>query len=290
MTTKQSAIKSYMSNFQWHTESDKGVPETNDDIAPDKSLEDNVDRRPFEIETANGEAAEDESDDDESSEYQSFESDEDEDELRSQEEIQKDREMRARERQRVLEAAGLIVKDEKGSKPPRPARSKSLRGHRPPPGVPNRQSIASTASLDKGLPSRPLSTTDSILRVDDAFERYEAFKQAKERRFSVTSSIDNPPPSPTSTYTSSTLSPSVSKDGDSRFTHSFFHFLSRRTPSVDPDKPRLQISAPIIGSSTRGESPNRENGTNSPAFGTVSILSFGVRRPYFFEISLGLAW
>ena len=223
------------------------------------------------IEDDNDTASED-TDDDDTSDYQSFESDEDEEDVGNQEDLQKDREMRARERQRVLEAAGLIVKSEKGVRPPRPARKKSLRGHRPPPDVPNRQSVASVASLEKELPVRPLSTTDSILKVDDAFERYEAFKKAKERRLSVSSSIDNVPPSP-STYSSSTLSPNLPKDSDNRSHYSLFHFLSRRTPSAEPDKPRLQISAPIISapiSSSGGDSPSRENGTGSPAFGSVS--------------------
>lgn len=217
---------------------------------------------------------EDLSDDDE--EYHSFESDtpsEESDEERELTEEEKRREHKARalERQRVMEAAGLIIKAAQGSAPPRP-----LRRRRTPPQTPQRQSICSITS-NKDLPPTPEPETPShvepVLHVDDAFERYENFRKTKDYRLSVSSFDTGPPPSPVTSVLSPSLSAanSTSKEGDSR-PHSIFGFLGRsRTPGSDTDRPRLQISAPIPLVSGNGNADAATPRESSPAFGSVSF-------------------
>lgn len=209
------------------------------------------------------------SDDDSSDEeYHSFESDSDDESMggadeQTEEEKRKEHEARELERQRVLEAAGILVKKSDDTLPP--VRRRSVRKRRPAPETPNRLSVAS-ASSDKDLPATPSSIVDHALQIDDAFERYEAYRQSKNYRLSM-SSIDTGPPSP---GLPPSLSASASKDGESRTSHSaIFNFFTggrSKTPTSDPDKPRLQISAPIMINGNSSGSPSREG---SPAFGTV---------------------
>ncbi|KAI5118090.1 hypothetical protein M0805_007740 [Coniferiporia weirii] len=202
-------------------------------------------------------------------EYHSFESSESESESGDSgkraahaEEDRGEHEARELERQRVLEAAGLLVKkdDADDLPPPRPARRRSVRRRRTPPETPNRVSIASTSS-DRDLSSRPTS----VLHIDDAFERYETYRHSKNYRLSM-SSYDTGPPSP---GLPPSLSATPSKEGaEARpHTHSnIFNFLTRtKTPVHEPDRPRLQISAPILGTDGNTDSPSR---AGSPAFGS----------------------
>lgn len=173
---------------------------------------------------------------------------------------------REKERQRVLEAAGLIVNQDV-KPPPRLQRVKSARQRRPPPAAPQRSSIVSNASV-KDLPPVPEpenSPVDPTSRLDDAFDRYETFKQTQgnpNHRLSVASSFETafstPAESPTVSATPST------SNGDTRTYSHLFHFLGRKTPGNDNQEKRtLTISGPIMN---RTDSPSREN---SPAFGTV---------------------
>ncbi|EIN07872.1 hypothetical protein PUNSTDRAFT_103983 [Punctularia strigosozonata HHB-11173 SS5] len=199
--------------------------------------------------TANDEDSEDESDTD--SEYLSFgESDAEEERPANEEEAKAEREARAIERQRVLEAAGLVVKTDK-QPPPRPARKPSVRRRRPPPAAPNRTSIISITS-EKDLPPAQGSPADSTIRLDDAFARYEEFKKTKgveQNRLSV-SSFDN---MLASSPMSSSISQSMSRDSAAstgsdhgRMSH-FLHFLGRTKTPNDSEKKTLSISAPISG-------------------------------------------
>lgn len=181
-----------------------------------------------------------------------------------------DWEAREKERQRVLEAAGLVV-NEDIKPPPRLERVKSARKRRPPPAAPQRSSIISDASSSKDLPpvpERDNSPTDTSTRLDDAFDRYETFKQThNSNRVSVASSFETAPTSPGGSPAIS-LAPSMSKDGEGRSYSHLLHFLGRRTPANEgPERRTLTISAPIMNQS---ESPSREN---SPAFGSVNHLS-----------------
>lgn len=214
----------------------------------------------------------------------------------------KEHEARELERQRVLEAAGLLVVQpehaqereqeqddatENGARansrpstpPPRPPRRRSTRRRRrTPPQTPgtnnadaNRLSIVSVSSdKEKELPQPP--TPGSVLHVDDAFERYEAYRQSKNWRMSI-SSIDTGPPSPG--LGSAAISATPSRDGgeqrhlQSGHSH-IFNFLTRsKTPTHEPERPRLQISAPILNTRHSMESIQRPG---SPSFGSVSVV------------------
>lgn len=273
-------------------------------------------------------------DSDTDSDYQSFDSSSsDEDDDTTQESVDEDeekrkaeREARALERQRVLEAAGLIVVKQEGKKPPpRPVRrSKALvatpaKTHRKAPAPPirtgaetednKRLSVISTSSdvigAGKELPPVPSSPAltdegDTSMRLDDAYDRYEAYKaqMAEGNRWSVASSSlnesgsaqsiasTNVPPSPS---TSASLRPSRSHETLSSFSHhsrtgsdtttrsygsSLLHLLGRsRTPVEEGVRERPVISAPILN--VEGGSPAREN-TNSPAFGSVSPSTYRI--------------
>ncbi|KAG2348212.1 hypothetical protein BDR05DRAFT_903524 [Suillus weaverae] len=178
-----------------------------------------------------------------------------------------DEHARELERQRVLEAAGLIV-DTSSSvmAPPNPPVQK----RRPPPVTPQRVSIASVTS--KNLPPVPtvdLTDTelDSTSRLDDAFDRYEVFKKTNgnfSNRMSV-SSYDTSPSSPPRSPAVS-LAPSLNhRDWESR-TSQFLSFLGRhtnRSGTPEPEKKTLVISGPIVNTPAGGEA-----GDENPSFGT----------------------
>jgi actin cytoskeleton-regulatory complex protein PAN1 len=175
-----------------------------------------------------------------------------------------DWEAREKERQRVLEAAGLIVNQDV-QPPPRLARARSARQRRPPPIAPHRSSIISNSSV-KDLPSIPDSPVDGSPRLDDAFNRYELYKhtQGASNRLSVASSFETALSSPGGSPAIS-LAASISKDVESRPKSHLLGFLGRRTPANDGSEKRtLTISGPIMN---QPDSPSREN---SPAFGSAS--------------------
>ncbi|KAL5533504.1 hypothetical protein ACEPAF_5280 [Sanghuangporus sanghuang] len=225
-------------------------------------------------------STEESSDDDEYFSLSESSDSENEEDGRTDEEKRKEHEARELERQRVLEAAGLLERKSSSdvitdvSAPPiRPVRRRSTatRRRRAPPEAPNRLSVASLPSLpsDKDLPVTP------VLHVDDAFERYEAYRLSKNYRLSM-SSIDTGPPSPGPGMPPS-LSATPSKEGggaDGRGHSYIFKFLSRsRTPDIDSERPRLQISGPIASSLSSMNSTD-----SGVAFGSswASLLDGGV--------------
>ena len=207
-------------------------------------------------------------------EYLSFEGDPDSESEASEEgqtEEQQQVEYKAREieRQRVLAAAGLIIKHDAKSAPRPPARTKSLRTHHPAPTTPTRSSPQEKSPQERDLPPIPVdedsSSGDPILRVDDAYDRYEAYKQNIGHRTSLASSYDAPS-SPSAS--SLALSPTMSREENRNHGYSgLLSFLGRRTPGTDSDRRSnlsgLTISSPILNTPM---SPSREN---SPAFGSV---------------------
>jgi len=184
------------------------------------------------------------------SEYVTSESDtDDSDEELSEEGRTAEREARAMERQRVLEAAGFIIKSDV-KPPPRPVRTRSHRKRRPPPAVPDRSfGSDDLASPRKELPELPQQEEDHSLRLDDAFERYEAFRQANPNmnRLSMASIDSNTSmPSPT---VSVMRSPSV--EAESRTPLHFFSLFGRKTPANDSETRTMPIiSAPILSRDT----------------------------------------
>lgn len=226
----------------------------------------------------------DSSDDDYFSVADTDDDSDDDDDLR--EETDADWEARQKERQRVLEAAGLIV-NEDVKPPPRLERARSARKRRPPPAAPRRSSVISS-SVEKNLPPVPELAIDTTARLDDAFDRYEAFKQEQgnTNRLSMASfetAYSSPGGSPALSQ-----APSATRESESRPYSQLFNFLGRRTPANDgSDKRTLTISGPIM---SQPEYPSREN---SPAFGSVSPLppSFGILLMYrVSSCSRGLAW
>ena len=164
-----------------------------------------------------------------------------------------------KERHLVLQAAGLIVTEETEPPPPQLVRVRSSRKRRPAPPTPQRLSTASSITT-KDLPPIPEPEPDSSTRVDDAFDRYEAFKltHGNVNRLSVASIDTLSPPA--------SVTQSPSRDSESRSgTSSFLNFLGRKTPAIESERRMvLNISGPIMINPTP---PSR---ANSPAFGTVS--------------------
>lgn len=202
------------------------------------------------------------------SESESSDSDNEDDE--DEESRRQDREARSAERQRVLEAAGLIIKQE-AQPPPRPARRTSTRRtsrrRRPAPAVPDR-SPRLPSSPHKELPPVPdTESPNNSLRLDDAYERYEAFRQShlSTNRLSIASVESSSSPTSASFVS---MTPTVSDPGEvtrSQSHSSFLHFFGRRTPANDGEQPstRPTISAPIL---QREPSPSPEA---DAAFGSV---------------------
>lgn len=207
--------------------------------------------------------------DDWDSDYESFttasESPSSDDEELTEEQRKLEHEAREAERMRVLEAAGLIIKSDK-KPPPRPVRTRSHRRRRAPPVVPEK----SARRESKELPSVPEpETPDHSLRLDDAFERYETYKQnhTNLNRLSV-ASMDgiSIPGSPSGSHHSIPRSPSADVEGRS---HShFLNFFGRnRTPANDGETRVMPvISAPILQ-----KDPSASPDTNEE-FGTVRLF------------------
>jgi actin cytoskeleton-regulatory complex protein PAN1 len=190
-------------------------------------------------------------------------------------ETSEERAAREKERQAVLEAAGLIVRQDV-KPPPRPARKKldsetpSSKRRRPAPAAPQRASISSISSKDlPPIPEPEPEPVDVNRHLDDAYDRYESFKKHKAS-LSLHSIDLAPPVSPTASITTtSTTGPSKESDSTSRAYSQILNFLGRRTPANESEsKPRLIISAPILSPPPgAGQEPARGG---SPAFGTVS--------------------
>jgi hypothetical protein len=232
--------------------------------------------------------------DDSDSDYLSFEDNDDD----NDEEAAAAKEAREREKQRVLEAAGLIVNQNVGPPPLRP-KARSIK-RRPAPAAPRRE-----PSFHKDLPPvpdtepepdpdpepEPAPIISHEARLDDAFARYESFKNSHAanamNRLSVvsTDSTSGTTMSPTvSSASAMSLAPSQGsqKDtggGEGRYSN-FLHFLTggkgqgeggsgeRRTAAS------LNISAPMMINSASNQSTPQDgpSRSNSPSFGMVCFL------------------
>ncbi|KAG8833257.1 hypothetical protein FRC17_011032 [Serendipita sp. 399] len=237
--------------------------------------------------------SEEEGDEDSSSEDEWLTDSDDDSHLTDLERLE-ERRQREFERQRVLEAAGLIVKQSTDTRPPRPpVRTRSTRKALsvktgPRPSVPSPVHTTNNVQpLERELPPLPPASPVSAGRkIDDAFERYEAFKaqentastQAAPNRLSVISNASTyastvPPSSPRqpiSPHTPSVNLPSSSSihSAESKIT-SLLHFLGGRTRTpgegTSAEKKPPTISGPVISGPMSLNSPSREN---SPAFGS----------------------
>jgi hypothetical protein len=222
--------------------------------------------------------------------------DEDDDAAMTEEERQLERETRAAERQLVLEAAGIVVVAE--PRPPPPLPPPRIRRpstptpmpmapaerpkHRPAPAPPT----PTPSHHDKPLPE--------IRTVDDAYERYEAFKQQASSRTSVSSieQLLHPPASPVSTTSSERDRLSAVVSSASSYGSRISQLLARSRTPVQDRETRLvpTISAPILSTSSSGASgmlgtPVREDGA---VFGSVSrVAREGSVRSWFADAGCG---
>jgi len=236
-------------------------------------------------------------DSDSSSHYLSFdESDEDDD--------VHDRAARERERRLVLEAAGLIVHKDVGA----PVRPKVKSIKRRPASTTTRPNARRLVSKDKDLPPVPVTADTETeaegdqmpepeltheARLDDAFARYEAFKnkQVDTNRLSVvsTESSVGGAPSPTPSAASISVFPatqgqnqSVRAEAEGGKYSNFLNFLSRsKTPDIEHREVRrkstagLVISSPIVIPSS---SHQQQQGTRTGKDGSTEpdSQSFGM--------------
>ncbi|KAL1691657.1 hypothetical protein GGG16DRAFT_91161 [Schizophyllum commune] len=187
---------------------------------------------------------------------------EDSDEEEETSDTKEDRAAREAERQRVLEAAGLVVQRDKPPPPRPPRRKRSVKQRRPAPAAPKRASVLSVTS-DKDLPTLPTESTAPIsrpMRLDDAYERYEEFKSKNRMSMSSMSDVPSSPTSASITPGAVSPAPSIARD-DSTRSHSRFlsHILGR---SKTPDRIMPVISGPIL------QTPEVPDRPNSPAFGS----------------------
>ncbi|KAG8868591.1 hypothetical protein FRC20_003109 [Serendipita sp. 405] len=205
-----------------------------------------------------------------------------------------ERRQRELERLRVLEAAGLIVKRSTEARPPRPpVRARSTRktlsvktgplSSAPSPS----HTVNEVQFVERELPPLPPSSPVSAgKKIDDAFERYEAFKaqenvtsaQSTASRFSLISNASTyastvPPSSPRQPISPQTPSINLPSSSSVHSTESkittLLHFLGGRTRTpgdgTSTEKKVPVISGPIISGPMSLPSLSREN---SPAFGS----------------------
>ena len=224
-------------------------------------------------------------------EYHSFsDSDSENDETAMTEEERKlEREVRAAERQLVLEAAGIIVKKDSTGPPPGLQRRRTIRPvrpmHRPAPAPPP----TSTQRADLDELDRPTPVQGHL---DDAYGRYEAFKQ-QSSRLSI-SSIDQQSPLPSagpslgsgsyslaSAQSHESLSDkergteNISGTSSSSYGSRISHFLGRSRTPIQERETRVMstISAPIMSSSSSSGTVTLGSPTrgDSPGFGLVRL-------------------
>ena len=208
----------------------------------------------------------DDGSDDSDTEYLSFE-DSDEDDQETEEQHRIEREARASERERVLEAAGLIVRKD-GRRPP----PKVPHKHRPPPAVPDRLTVTTKLASDKdegpSLTPASLGDAEGTMYVDDAYERYETFKQSQLNRLSIASSFETTSPTVTSPTSSLAVPMFKTDSSEGRFADRLRDFLGRsKTP--EERRTNLTISGPISGPILTRE-PSPVASENPAGFGAVS--------------------
>jgi hypothetical protein len=185
------------------------------------------------------------------------------------------KETREREQQLVLEAAGLVVNQD--VKPP------PKQKRRPAPPIPSsRYKDLPVVPEPEAEPGREVEKIDHEASLDDAFARYESFRndQSNLNRLSVISTDSVTLPS-SPTHTISSMSHTHSGGGESRYGH-FLQFLKSGNKTLEKNSKSvatLNISAPIMSLSVSNQSTEQDvpsTRSNSPSFGMVRPLFFGV--------------
>ncbi|KAF8801450.1 hypothetical protein BYT27DRAFT_7198246 [Phlegmacium glaucopus] len=211
----------------------------------------------------------DSDDSDSNSNYLSF------DDVDDQESDITTKEARERERQLVLEAAGLIVNQDV-KPPPRPKRRSAPAAPQP---VPSKHKDLPPVPDPETEPDPEVENVDHEASLDDAFARYESFRntQFNLNRLSVISTESgNYPASPTPTISSMAMSSSTqsggsSGEGSGRYAY-FLQFLKSGNKTPEGDRKSLttlNISAPImnVNPSNQGSLQDGPSRPNSPSFG-----------------------
>ena len=218
-----------------------------------------------------------------------------EDEEMTEEQRQHEREQRELERIRVLEAAGLIIQQPaEGKKPPVPPlrRRSTRKGRRPPPVAP--LSTLPAITLDRGRELPPIPPPSPRARLDDAYERYETFKNRQatmpgttdrdSMAFTVSDASSIPPSSPripmtpgmgTVSLSPATSAPPAVQESKSGGYTGLLSFLGRSKTPGEEKKPLsvTSISAPMISAPMPGAATTTPTRENSPAFGSVRAIS-----------------
>ena len=192
-----------------NSEARSGVPRA----PPSSSSTDDAATSQVSREDANDDGYENDSDSTASG-YHSFSDSfsEDDEASMTEDERKLEREMRAAERQLVLEAAGIVVKkDTTRRPPPRLQRRRTIASvrpnHRPAPAPPTVPASSQQPDLSELPPPTPAKA-----HLDDAYDRYEAFKQHASR-LSISSIDQLPPLSPVSPSIGSlSLAPAQSRE------------------------------------------------------------------------------
>jgi len=187
------------------------------------------------------------------------------------------KEARERARQLVLEAAGLIVNQDI-KPPPRPKRRSAPAAPR---RVPSEHKDLPPVPDPEAGPDPEVEKVDHEANLDDAFARYESFRntQSNLNRLSVVSTDSGTlPSSPTATISTMTMSSTHSGSGEGSGRYSqFLQFLKSGSKTPEGERKSvatLNISAPILNvnlsaQSTPQDGPSRPN---SPSFGMVRPL------------------
>lgn len=218
--------------------------------------------------------------DSDSSAYLSFDEGDDDDTGVSAEQRRADAEEREAERRRVLKAAGLTINVDPANVPPVPPRRRKTttiktKLRRAPPPVPATDSEPRSPShANRDLPPTPTSPGPSLLALEDAYDKYEHFKQSNRNRFSTASTATDF----TTTTTPGSGPPSISfspplgsKDTDSHSKHSgtsgLFSFLRS---SSQVSTPSSMDRRPVISGPIAIAPPSEIDRSPSPSFGLVS--------------------
>ena len=171
---------------------------------------------------------------------------------------------REREKQMVLEAAGLIV--DQNVKPPPTVSPKTA--EKVAPVVPRRRTVRKSDPYIKDLPPLPdAEPLDHATRLDDALERFKSIKdqQLSDNRLSLISMDSVSSPSPTISSTNS-IPPSTARENEGQWRYS--HFLQFLSGPKAQEQERKSISTLTISGPMSGV-PDDRSSSASPKFGTV---------------------
>lgn len=203
---------------------------------------------------------------DSTSDYLSFESGDEVDDTRANAE----REVRERERQMVLEAAGLIVHQDIGPPPITPRSKSTIEGDRLAPAIPRRRTVRLSDPYIKDLPPLPdAEPMDHTTRLDDAYERFASFRnqQLSSNRLSLISTDSASLSSPTVSVSMKDGTLNAPREENQR---RYSQFLQLFSGLMAPENEKKSVSTLIISGPIAGV-PSDTTLSASTGFGSVSV-------------------